>query len=760
MDKRQRATNAVIALNNYIDKSLDEAEFIKIVCDYYDHTKDETLSQADFQFLKYIANTAGIPHYYDLLSKFQNDVSIKTENLSLNTLSSQIYESTLHTSETSKVHRYQKTILDQFKDGQQNRYFLSASTSFGKTHLVYEVIHRMQYKNIVLIFPTIALLSENLEKIIGIQEYEGFEIHTLSDVKNEQIGEKNIFIYTPERFLSFIEKHGNNTLFDFIFIDEVYKIDNDYIIDEVAKESERDVSYRIAAFYSTTQNADILMAGPYIEKYSTSFERFLEDNSIVKVDFNKYEIVGKTYHDIGKIKKYEDEVFTFDFSNTNKGKVKCLKNIVNSLTESGENCIIYCSQKRYAESYASSLFDLGSMPQPTSPEYLSFLAHIKKEFGSDWVVAMALESGIGIHHGLIPKYIQKDIIAFFNKGIIRALTSTTTITEGVNTSAKNLIITNNKKGAKALKRFDAKNIAGRAGRFDQHYSGRVIILQNGFQKDIEQQKESIKHKNYDLDSPKDEVDLFYSKDEFLNNEDKRKKENIKSEQLKRGIPDDIFDLYKIVSRSDKIKIYDDISSFDKAKHDYLKTLIQSIHHPLRVSINWDGFQIILNCIEPIIRNETLSFLIKRKTNEDKGDHSILTVMVSSYLEKGFKELVRYNKESRNQKTDKAIRDASDFVYNTLKYQLVKYLGVFNIMYKFYISKNSNKIFDDVIGIDKLLTKLEYNAVTEEGRKVSDYGVPAKILHYYEGGHSQSILNQFDEYEQKIFNRVQTILADE
>jgi len=64
------------------------------------------------------------------------------------------------------------------------------------------------------------------------------------------------------------------------------------------------------------------------------------------------------------------------------------------------------------------------------------------------------------------------------------LVSTTTITEGVNTSAKNLIITNNKKGTKSLKKFDAKNIAGRAGRFLKYYSGRVIVLQNKFLDDM------------------------------------------------------------------------------------------------------------------------------------------------------------------------------------------------------------------------------------------------------------------------------------
>jgi len=276
-----------------------------------------------------IANVVGIPHYFDHLKNFQNDVDIDT--FSLSTLSAQIYESTLHTDEESKVHRYQKNILDHFKPDQQNRYFLSASTSFGKTHLVYEVLKKMQYKNIVLLFPTIALLAENLEKLVSDKSYEGYEIHTLSDVEPESMQGNNIFIYTPERFLSFLEKSAARPQFNFIFIDEIYKIDNEYIInEEEAKESERDVSYRIAAYYSVIGNADVLLAGPYIEKYSQSFERFLEYNQIIKCDFNKYEIVGKSSHDIKTKKKVViDDELRFSFNAEETGKRDRLNRIEN-----------------------------------------------------------------------------------------------------------------------------------------------------------------------------------------------------------------------------------------------------------------------------------------------------------------------------------------------------------------------------------------------------------------------------------------------
>lgn len=40
-------------------------------------------------------------------------------------------------------------------------------------------------------------------------------------------------------------------------------------------------------------------------------------------------------------------------------------------------------------------------------EYTDFIEHIKRRFYSDWKVCNALEHRIGLHHGLVPKYIQK-----------------------------------------------------------------------------------------------------------------------------------------------------------------------------------------------------------------------------------------------------------------------------------------------------------------------------------------------------------------
>ena len=292
MDRVKETAFIIKQLNRLNNHEIHNYEFIKDVCCFFDKIKDYKLGESDYIFLKYLSDKSGIPLYYEMLDKFNQNLGIS--NINLQSFSSLLYESTLYTDEKVHLHKYQKEILDRFQRGKKNRYLLTASTSFGKTFLVNEIIRKMDYKNILLIFPSIALLSENFEKIIADETYSFirncYSIHTLSDVK--QLSEKNIFIYTPERYLSFLEKN-NEVKFDFVFIDEIYKIDSDFEVDDEKKENERDSVYRLASIFTSDLNSDLLFAGPYINVQNNSFFVFLKEKNIEHVDYNKYEIVKK-----------------------------------------------------------------------------------------------------------------------------------------------------------------------------------------------------------------------------------------------------------------------------------------------------------------------------------------------------------------------------------------------------------------------------------------------------------------------------------
>lgn len=741
MDRIKETADIIIKINKYRKGTIPQHEIIKEVCNYFDSIKNDELTSADKQFLFNIANQIGIPHYFDTLEKFGKDTDL--ESVSMETMSNCLRECQLYTNNETKLHRYQKEILDKFQKQQANRYFLSASTSFGKTFLVYEIIFKMEYKNVLLIFPSIALLSENLEKINSDSHYSAFkERYNVNTISNGEIDttRNNIFLFTPERYLSFLDFHGD-IQFDFVFVDEVYKMDNDYLEDEEMKENERDIAYRLALFYSLMDRTkDALLAGPYIEfsdknspEYNPSFDKFMEDCKIELLNYNDYEIVDKEYKNI-----------------PNKQKREKFKKQLIDFRQKKESVIVYCSRRSDTERYAKYLVEDNQYPEISTQEFQDFYNHIKNLFdhSNDWIVVKALKKGIGIHHGLIPKFIQKEIINLFNKGIISVLLSTTTITEGVNTVAKNVLVLSHKKGDKELKTFDALNIAGRAGRFMSHYKGMIYTLDKEFLKIKDGKDEPIKHKNYDLDSPKQEIDLLHTNDEYLNNQDKQRKQLLNSQIKSCDIPRNILEKFKVISIPDKIQIYQHIRRLSYSEQQKIKGLIQKF--AINRTLDYDGFETIIPIILPFVKNEKLRFLMN--DNQPGKNNKRITAKIYLYFKRGFKGMVNGNKYS----IDDAVKETADFIYNTLKYQVVKYLGVFNLMYKYYLSVTNNKSFEEVVGIDSLLMKLEYNATTEKGRIASDYGVPQKIIDYYENEGNNSDI-QFDSYERLIFERIDKII---
>lgn len=782
MDRQERTLNVVTALNSYNNNTLASHELLDKVCDFFDFIKDEELDDADKRFLLYLSNKVGVPQYYDILSKFNPNYysSINEDNIGLSVFSSLLYESTLYTDDTSKLHRYQMEILNRFEFEKQNRYFLSASTSFGKTHLVYEVIKKMKYKNIVLIFPSIALLTENLAKIKeGRLKFSiEYRIHTLSDIDDEY-GENNIFIFTPERFLSFLDKNNQELKLDFVFVDEVYKIDNGYIIDNEAKENERDVAYRMAIFYGLSKfpNIDLLLAGPYIEifskenqYYNPSFDLFLSDFGIEKLIRNEYEIVKVSKTEIESTKgRINIDGIDFDFTQKKTKKLR-IQEILDRILIHNENAIVYCNTQANAEKVATEY----ERVKINSESFSNFLEHLKSRYDNNWIVIQALEKGIGVHHGVVPKYIQKEIINLFNspESGIDILTSTTTITEGVNTTAKNMVVYKSEKGSgrhgKPLLTFDAKNIAGRAGRFMEHYKGRVISLEKEFVDKIYELGSQIEHKNYQKSEDRKEIDDEMTPSDFLDDRSRQRLEEIKSLQLERGIPENILSQFKVVSKRDKIKIYDDIVSLPNLHHNRIRQLIRRLNSPA-LNIDKDGLQVILNLVFERIENENLKALISN-TYVDRFSfqtYSIIIASLNSYLSHGFigvfeYELKRERKNQNNNAVNTAMRHAASLIFNTFKYQLVKYLGVFNLMYKFSEAKKRDIDFDEVQGIDKLLIKLEYNAFSSEARLASDYGVPQRIIDFYDSRsieESKRIFNDFDSYEKQVYKRISRIIEE-
>lgn len=112
-----------------------------------------------------------------------------------------------------------------------------------------------------------------------------------------------------------------------------------------------------------------------------------------------------------------------------------------------------------------------------------FLAWAREEIHQDWCVIKAMERGYLIHNGQIPMGTRMFQLDYYEAdSMFNRLLCTSTLLEGVNTTAKNIIITkpsrmsDKNNNANDFSAFDFFNLVGRTGRLNKHFIGNAYYL--------------------------------------------------------------------------------------------------------------------------------------------------------------------------------------------------------------------------------------------------------------------------------------------
>lgn len=347
------------------------------------------------------------------------------------------------------LHPEQRKVLGLIEE---NRGLIfSAPTSFGKTFIVFEYICRMQPHNVVMIVPTLALIYEYKRKIIRQykEKFSDYNIYlSIDPEKIYDFSKKNIFIVTHDRVID----ESVATLFesiDFLIIDEVYKLQKDSSNNRVlilniayynmVKRSEKYVL--LAPFISGVENLDKLDDIPAF--YSTNFSPVVND---VKI----YNIIDEKERNV-----YTDRILT-------------------SIPPQ-DNTLIYFPTVVAIDKFIEQVhIQDQSLELDDNPILKDFVSWARREVHPQWSIIKALEKGFLVHHGQLPLGIRMLELSLFNNPDSRfsRLICTSTLLEGVNTSAKNIIITKPCRSYnKTFDAFDFYNLVGRTGRLYQHYLG-------------------------------------------------------------------------------------------------------------------------------------------------------------------------------------------------------------------------------------------------------------------------------------------------
>ena len=394
--------------------------------------------------------------------------------------------------------------LKIFNELQTNNHFsFSGSTSFGKSFIFeaftkYLIKEHNQSDNIAFIVPTKALINQVSNKIRHLVKSSKYKVINSPEIPKvlKKQGNKYIFIFTPERLVSYFLDLTNPKI-DYLFVDEAHKLLS-------TKDIRTPLMYH-ALNMAKRKSINIYFASPNIPNPSIFLElvnNTTEESYAVKADSvsqNKFFINCHTdssfmVSDFGK----DIKLPKFKFS----GKyIEDLKIMLDTFSKNSQS-IIYCNT---VDKTISTAFRYSENLKDIEDDDINKLIDIIDEkVHEKYYLKYCLRKGIAYHFGGIPEEIKIKIEELYRLGKIKFIFCTSTLLEGVNLPAKNIFILSEKIGLSNMNDVDFWNLAGRAGRLSKDLSGNIFCVnlynQKGYWKD-ESKIKILRDKNIEEAEP-------------------------------------------------------------------------------------------------------------------------------------------------------------------------------------------------------------------------------------------------------------------
>ncbi|KON68890.1 helicase [Peribacillus butanolivorans] len=366
----------------------------------------------------------------------------------------------------------QYQVFEELKDS--NHFSFSGPTSFGKSFIIESFIkflikERNASDNIVILVPTRALINQvttKLKKEISEPKYKILS-HPTVPLLYKSKGNKYIFVFTPERLISYLS--NDNPAINYVFVDEAQKL--------ITQDDSRAPLFYHALMLAKRKSVNLYFSSPniinseiFLQLFGNSTEETLSvtENSVAQ---NRFFIDCIEKRVIMFAENGEEIDLPYDSYSTNEHN-----NLKNAITLIGNNVqnIIYCNTVddtiNYALQYAKNLND------KKNTNLSSLIELVQTTMHEEYYLVDCLKKGIAFHFGGLPQRIREKIELLFRDKIIDNIFCTSTLLEGVNLPAKNIFILSNAIGLRKFSDVDFWNLAGRAGRLTKDLSGNIVCL--------------------------------------------------------------------------------------------------------------------------------------------------------------------------------------------------------------------------------------------------------------------------------------------
>lgn len=778
---------------NLFSMEENKEELINLLCDILD--VDNALEYYDLILM--IIDIAELYGYQEFI---KNKIE-QEKRLEFRTISNIIRRDLYRSKHNSNIYfnSGQLSLLTEMDDN--DRIFISAPTSFGKTSLILEhiAINNTKYNSIVFLAPTNALVEELYLKFLKLNKENNLHYHIITIPKKCE--GRTIWILTPEKFLLLMEEFS--TTFDLIVMDESYKIENDEELIEEDILNSRSSKYRKVMEFMGNSESKIIFLSSYTYIKKSSMNRFLDKYNIKSIDRN-INYVKKSIIDISNNENYSK--YFVDSKYKIYKKDSGIKKAMATLPLLKDNTIIYVMYPSEALKILSYFTESKIEIIEQNERFSKFYHHLKNTYlfeDSNWYIIDALEKGIGIYVSPIPRYIKKEIINLFNLGLLKVLIVTTAFAEGVNSSAKNIIITNRIAGAnKKLSNLDILNLSGRAGRFGIHSKGYIYSAIEEVTNILEESSDvgvKIENPNYEfIEEGKHRTDyeIDMIDNVLLNVREKSIKEDVEREQYILGLTDEDLNIALSVSKKIKIKLYRyfklelDILNLQDTRYNYIKDLLSSERADVIKAITFI-FNELKNADIPIV-SDFGDIQPYNKNGEfiwgifygihASGDIKNVLRLRKKYISEQLNNIKEKEKiEFKNLKTKeikeilslhsknwiseyltdgniddfKLYNGAFKFISNIIEYRIPFYIGLYISVFKMLCNKN-HLIYNFDFDIVEISSSLENKAIDRDCSDMLEFGLPIdtikKIQKFKEENDLSSVLDDYEKIMLQEFRK--------
>lgn len=377
---------------------------------------------------------------------------------------------------------------------------ISAPTSAGKSFVILiKTIEQMLHHplDVIYIVPTLSLLNQVTEAYNNMLSQVGIEDYLITN--NLSIGESKathtIYIWTQEKAISALSTEN----FEGLPHKTILVVDEIQNIERISEDS--DVRSKI--LFDTLQELrhevnieQVIISGPRInhiaelglelfgvetQEVSTSTSPVL--NLTYSVRKEKTKFYFKQYCGLFNV-PYEavienpEMIAGYGTSTISSEYTEYLCALVNNLR--GEQNIIFAPTSSTARDISIALSH--RVDDCATEEIKELIAYYKKTVNKNYSLCKTLETCTAYHHGKMPMHVRRTLEKAIKEKYISNIVCTTTLMQGVNMPAQNIIIRNphlytrHYENAADLTSYDVANLRGRAGRLLKDFIGRTIVL--------------------------------------------------------------------------------------------------------------------------------------------------------------------------------------------------------------------------------------------------------------------------------------------